>query len=152
MIEIRKAVSEDVKQLNNFLTLLIRDEKQYDPNINENFTVTNMYEKYINDNSRLLLVAEEDDKIVGYLYGILNYADGANLNDVAKLDALYVEKEYRNRNIANSLINEFKKWALENKVYVLQVGVCSGNFKARNLYEKQGFQVLNETMYCNLEK
>ena len=151
-MKIRKANYDDVLILNNFLTLLIRDEKQYDSNINENFTVTNMYENYINDKSRLLLVAQEDDKIVGYLYGILIYADGANLNDVAKLDALYVEEKYRNHNIANSLINEFKKWALENKVYILQVSVCKGNFKAKNLYEKQGFQGLNETMYCNLEK
>ena len=37
---IRKAEYKDVKTLNNFLTLLIRDERQYDLGIDENFVVT----------------------------------------------------------------------------------------------------------------
>ncbi len=36
---IRKAVLEDSADINNLLTLLIRDEKKYDFNINENCVV-----------------------------------------------------------------------------------------------------------------
>ena len=66
---VRKANMNDVKKLNWFLTLLIRDEKKYDDSINTDFVVTNMYENYIEDNNRITLVAEENDNIVGYLHG-----------------------------------------------------------------------------------
>ena len=72
---IRKADYNDVKILNNFLTLLIKDERQYDLGINENFVVTNMYENYIEDPNKLIIVATENNEVVGYLYGILEPSD-----------------------------------------------------------------------------
>ena len=72
---IRKANYDDVKILNKFLTLLIRDERQYDQGIDENFIVTNMYENYIEDSNKLLIVAEENKQVVGYLYGIIKPTD-----------------------------------------------------------------------------
>lgn len=56
-MNIRKANYNDVKILNEFLTLLIRDERQYDLGIDENFVVTNMYENYIEDPNKLIIVA-----------------------------------------------------------------------------------------------
>lgn len=61
---IRRATIKDVKELNNLLTLLIRDEKQYDENINEEFVVTNMYENYIEDTTRCILVAEDNQQFL----------------------------------------------------------------------------------------
>ena len=105
---IRKASLEDVKTLNWLLTLLIRDEKKYDNNINENFTVTNMYENYIYDENKIILVAIEEGKIAGYIYGYIIEPDAILNNKIAKLDALYILEEYRNKGIASNLINEFK--------------------------------------------
>lgn len=149
-MKIRKANYDDVKVLNNFLTLLIKDEKQYDPGINEDFVVTNMYENYINDLEKLIIVAEENNRIVGYLYGIIKSTDETYKYKIAKLDALYVSLDYRNRKIATSLIEYFKKWAISKNVDKLEVNVWSNNIKAKNLYEKANFKTTSETLTMNL--
>ena len=147
---IRKAKIKDAKSLNNLLTLLIRDEKQYDNNIDENFVVTNMYENYIEDPKRCILVAEDNEKIIGYIYGYLNDADPTLNNRLALLDALYVDENYRKQGIADSLIKNFKEWVISNNVKIIEVGVCSENINAKHLYNKHGFNTVKETLICEI--
>lgn len=149
-MNIRRARIEDAKDLNNLLTQLIQDEKQYDSNIDPDFVVTDFYEHYIDDPTRLLIVAEEDEFIVGYLYGIIKENDETLTNKVALLDALYIDASYRGKGIANNLIKEFKKWAIDNKVNALEVSVCSKNIKAKNLYHKHNFITTKETLICKI--
>ena len=118
---IRKAEYQDAKRLNFLLTLLIRDERQYNPEINEDFVVTNMYENYIDDDKRIILVAEEDDKIIGYLYGFIVLSDEVETGRIANLDALYVEEDYRKHGVAEKLIDQFKVWVLNNKINAVKV-------------------------------
>ena len=143
---IRKAEYKDVETLNNFLTFLIRDERQYDLGIDENFVVTNMYENYIEDPSKLIIVAEENKKIIGYLYGIIKPNDETYKYIIAKLDALYIDSNFRNKGIATSLIEYFKKWTKTQNVNKIEVNVWSNNTKAKSLYEKNGFQTTSETL------
>ena len=147
---IRKANYDDAKILNNFLTLLIRDERQYDPGIDENFTVTNMYENYIEDSNKLLIVAEENNQIIGYLYGIIKPIDDTYKYIIAKLDALYVDNNYRNKGIAAALIEYFKKWAISKNAHKIEVKVWSNNIKAKSLYEKSNFKTTSETLTIDL--
>ena len=147
---IRKANYNDVKKLNNFLTLLIRDEKQYDLGIDENFVVTNMYENYIEDSNKLIIVAEENNEIVGYLYGIIKPKDDTYKYIIAKLDALYIDNNYRNKGIATSLIDHFKKWAISKDANRLEVNVWSNNIKAKHLYEKNNFKTTSETLTVDI--
>ncbi len=149
-MNIRKANYDDVKILNEFLTLLIRDERQYDPGIDENFTVTNMYENYIEDSNKLLIVAEENAQVVGYLYGIIKPVDDTYKYIIAKLDALYIDNNYRNKKIATSLIEYFKKWAISKNADKIEVNVWSNNIKAKRLYEKCNFKTTSETLTINL--
>lgn len=142
---IRKAKIEDAKSLNWLLTLLIRDEEKYDKTINKDFVVTNMYENYIQDPSRFLYLAEEDNEIVGYLYGYIK-EDITIADKKSFLDALYVEEDYRKKGIANSLIEEFKNWSKDNGTFAIEVNVCSDNIKAKNLYKKHGFIPTKETL------
>lgn len=143
---IRKASKEDAKELNWLLTLLIRDEKQYDDTIDENFVVTNMYENYIDDQNRCIKVAEENNKIVGYIYGYFKESDPTSINKMAVLDALYIDENFRKKGIANHLINEFKEWCIKNNVDTIEVGVCSQNTKAKQLYNKHDFITTREIM------
>ncbi len=149
-MKIRKAEMRDVNKLNSLLTVLIRDEKQYDDTINENFTVSNMYENYIYDLNRLILVAEEDNNIVGYIYGYITNDEVSKRTSV--LDALYVESKYRNKGIADKLINYFKKWVSDNNIDIIDVNVCSNNIKAKNLYKKHNFKIIKETMRLDITK
>jgi ribosomal protein S18 acetylase RimI-like enzyme len=148
---IRKAIKEDAKTLNWLLTLLIRDEKQYDNSINENFVVTNMYENYIEDKNRCILVALENNKIIGYLYGYLKEFDSTINNKICLLDALYVDINYRKIGVANELINSFKNWCINNNSKTIEVNVCSKNINAKNLYSKHDFITIKETMSLEIK-
>ena len=85
---IRKAELKDTKEANNLLTLLIRDEKQYDSSINEKCVISGFYENMISNDSNILLVAEIDNKIIGYLFGYIVDNGNTYLDRVSKLDAL----------------------------------------------------------------
>ena len=150
-MKIRKAQMEDVPRLNFLLTLLIRDEKQYDESINENFVVTDMYENLINEPKRIILVAEEDEKIIGYLYGYIIDGDEVQTESIAKLDALFVEEEYRRMGAAEMLIDHFKVWVINHNITGMVVNVCSSNYKAKSLYQKKGFKTTKETMSLEIK-
>ena len=146
MINYRLAKEEDAKTLNWLLTLLVRDEKQYDDSIDETFVVTSMYEYYINDKTRFIMVALDDDKIVGYLYGFIKNPNDAYQERVAKLDALFVREEYRHMGIAKHLITLFKEWVSDNDIKLMEVSVCSANTFAKKLYLELGFNPFKEIL------
>ena len=146
----RKALMKDAKELDNLLTMLIQDERQYNDNISENFVVNYFYQNYIDDNTKFLYLAEDNNKIIGYIYGYFT-KDDIDINKTSYLDALFVKDEYRNQGIAHNLIQEFKKWALENKCHNMEVRVCSNNSNAKNLYLKNDFHSFKETLKCKLK-
>ncbi len=146
MITYRNAKIDDAKDLNWLLTLLLQDEKQYDDGLNEKFVVTNMYEHYIDDPNRFILVACDEDKIVGYIYSYIRNTSDLYEKKVAKLDALYVMSDYRHQGIANELVSSFKKWAFSKDVKQMEVSVCSANQEAKELYTKYGFLPFKEIL------
>ena len=148
---IRKANISDAKRLNELLTKLIRDEKKYDNNINENYVVKSYYEYVIPKKQNIILVAESSNTIVGYLYGYIINDGDTSINNVAKIDALFIEEDYRHLGIATSLINEFKNIIKEDNVKYIEVNVCNNNIEAINTYKNNGFNEIKAiTMRCNL--
>lgn len=145
-IVIRNAEIEDTKKIDEFLTKLILDERKYDPNINENCEITNYYENIISKEDTCILVAEYDRKLVGYLYGFIKNDGDTCISLVSKLDALYVEEDFRNMNIGNNLIEEFKKWCLTRNVKNIEVNLWQNNEIAFKLYSKHGFKPSKITM------
>lgn len=148
---VRISELKDTKEANNLLTLLIRDEKQYDPSINENCVISRFYEDMISNDSNILLVAEIDNKIIGYLYGYIVDNGNTYLDKVSKLDALYIIKEYRKNKIATKLINEFKSWSLKNGVKYIELQVLNDNTSAVNLYKKEGFRSFKSTLINKIQ-
>ena len=145
----RKALMKDAKDLDNLLTMLIQDERQYDDSIDTNFMVTSFYQNYIEDDTKFLFLAEDNNEIIGYIYGYFN-KDDTNQNNIAYLDALFIKNEYRHQGIANRLIAECKKWAINNNCITMEVNVCSQNINAKNLYLKNNFQTFKETLKCKI--
>ena len=147
---IRKANTNDTKRLNELLTKLIRDEKKYDDNINENYVVKSYYEYVIPKKQNIILVAELSNTVIGYLYGYIINDGDTTTNKVAKIDALFIEEEYRNFGIGSSLINEFKK-IVKDKVKYIEVNVCSDNKNALTTYKNNGFnEIKSITMRLDL--
>lgn len=122
---ISKAMLNEIPEINKMLTDLIQDErKNYDSNINENYKVQEFYEKFIDSDNKIILVARDNDISLGYVYGFIQ--DNGNFfnNTIAQLDALFVKEQYRGNGIARSLIREFINWAREKEVAYVELSVC----------------------------
>ncbi|MBE6153658.1 MAG: GNAT family N-acetyltransferase [Firmicutes bacterium] len=137
---IRKAELKDANIVNNFLTKLIKDEKKYDTNINDNFVVHTFYENFIEDEQNCCLIAEYNGKIIGYLYGFVQNNGNTYINIITQLDAMFVDNEYRKLGIGNALIGEFKNWSKEKNAKYIELKVCNNNDNAISLYKKNGFK------------
>ena len=148
-INIRKCTKEETNIANALLTKLIRDEKQYDDNINENVTVDYYYESVINNENHLILFAEIEEKIVGYIYGFIENYDTTYINKISKLDALYVIEDYRHMGVGKNLIENFIDLSKSKNVSKIEVSACAGNINAMNLYQSINFKPVKITM--NLE-
>lgn len=145
-IELIKANAQNVSVANELLTMLIKTEKSYIENIKDDFVITLNYENIYKNDDNYLYFATINGKIVGYLFGyIIN--DYINKSPVAKLDALYVLKEYRNMNIATKLIEDFKLWCQKNNIAYINVTVWSENIIAKKLYMKHGFVSKKEELF-----
>lgn len=145
-IELIEANAQNVSVANELLTLLIKTEKSYIENIKDDFVITKHYEEIYKNDDNYLYFASVDGKIVGYLFVyIIN--DYINKSPVAKLDALYVLKEYRNMNIATKLIEDFKLWCQKNNIAYINVTVWSENIVAKKLYMKHGFVPKKEELF-----
>lgn len=146
-IEIKKANQLNINEANKLLTKLIRDEKKYDPNINEKYVVKHYYEN--RPKNSVILFAYVDKKIAGYTYGILEDTQ-TYINKKLLIDALYVEEEFRNNGVATSLINAVEEWGKEQGAKVEELTVCKENEKAFNLYKKFGFDTIVYRMTKNI--
>lgn len=86
----------------------------------------------------LLLVAEADNKLVGYIS-----ADKGFVNRIAHSAYIVVGilKEYSNRGIGTEFFKRLDAWAQEKKITRLELTVVCENEAAKHLYEKSGFEI-----------
>ena len=124
----RKANNDDADKLDNLLTKLITDEKNYDPKV-ELINVKDFYTNFIDDESKYFEVCEDNNEIVGYIYSKLE-------ENNAKIDALFVEEAYRNKKIATTLIENFINYCKDNNIKEITIKVLENNIKAKSLYSK----------------
>jgi len=84
--------------------------------------------------TNILLVAEKENKIIGFLYAKI----------VSKtwciLDNLAVEETYRGKGIGHMLLNHFYSILRANKISYLQVLEEIHHKKTREFWKKQGFK------------
>jgi len=142
-IEIRKARKEDFDE---YLKLKREEKKDYSKIVCKKITYPKdkILKKEFNDalvfKKHLILVVEEDKKLIGYLHGTYfsnPYSKGGYVEDI------FVLKEFRKRGIAKNLINKFIK-ILKNKGYKkIQLSVNPKNIGAIKLYKNLGFEIFH---------
>ena len=86
-----------------------------------------------NDLARYL-VAEVDNKIVGYI-GIWFVVDEGHITNVA------VHSNYRGKKIGDKLVSEMVELCKENDLVAMTLEVRTSNTVAQNLYRKYGFRM-----------
>lgn len=134
---IRVESVNDCKTCDNFLTLLIHDEKQYDETIDENFVVKDYFVNVIKNKDNILLLYKEGNNSIGYVFA-------KRVDDGYLLDGLYVDISFRNKGIARKLLNEIIKEINLLGKYKIFINVLKENVVAYNLYKNLGFIIKEE--------
>lgn len=127
---------DDCKICDNFLTLLIQDERKYDNTIDEKFVVKDYFINMIN-NQNILLLYKNESKPIGYIFA-------KKIDDKYLIDGLYIDINFRNKGIATKLIKVIIKEIYSLGDYEIFINVLKENKVAVNLYKNIGFIVEQE--------
>lgn len=127
---------DDCKICDEFLTLLIQDERKYDNTIDANFVVKDYFINMIN-NENILLLYKDNNINLGYIFG-------KKINNEYLIDSLYVDINYRNKGIATKLVNAIIKEIYSLGNYQVFINVIKENKIAVDLYENIGFIIVEE--------
>lgn len=149
---IREANRGDCAKLDELLKKLIRCEAEYDRNLNPDCNVENNYDERLDWPGHKAFVAEEGEKIVGFIYGFAFTIPGMYAEPIAIADALYVEEAYRNKGIAGMLLREFRNFSTEQGACRVELKVMSENKRAIRAYEAFGFSETKKYMALALKK
>lgn len=145
-MEIREVKTiEEARICDTLLTKLIQDEAKYNKLVNQNFVVNNYFENIYMNETNSLLIAVDNNIIIGYIFNKLIDSEVDNIK-VSLIDGLYVETNYRNKGIASSLIEASLKWAKTNNVNAVKIKVITENQAALKLYEKYNFGEIAKEM------
>ena len=97
-------------------------------------------------NNQIIFIAQDEEKIVGYLAGTICKEVSYITESFAELDNMYINEEYRRFGIGTLLINEFKKYCKKKNIQNIKVTASAKNNKAINFYMKNGFEDYNITL------
>ncbi|MGM9834792.1 MAG: GNAT family N-acetyltransferase [Bacilli bacterium] len=127
---------DDCKICDNFLTLLIQDERKYDNTIEEKFVVENYFINMIN-NQNILLLYKNKNTPIGYIFA-------KKIEDKYLIDGLFVDINFRNNGIATKLIKKVIEEIYTFGNYPIYINVLKENKVAVNLYNKLSFRIKDE--------
>lgn len=101
-------------------------EKRYG---HENFD----YSQYINNKSKTVFFAFENEILAGQIILFTKW------NDYACIDDIRIAKDYRRKGIGKALMQKAIEWSKENNFFGMEVETQDVNVKACLFYEKCGF-------------
>lgn len=140
-MKIRKC---EINDADNMLKMLLELDKETeymlfeaDERPNDINRVKAMINQSINGDN-LLLIATEDDNIIGFLSaqrGILR-----KIKHTAYI-VVGIREKFRRKGIGKRLFCDLDLWAKENNISRLELTVMCQNTIAKQLYEKNGFEV-----------
>ncbi len=102
-----------------------------------------------------LIVAEEDDNIVGFVFGYLRDVPGDvlhnwNATKVGQVELIAVDPGYRQHNLGESLLTGLLKVFRESGVDIVLLHCPVEAEAAKHMYDKLGFEVRAYAMWRRL--
>ncbi len=147
MVSIRRAVASDAAQLGLLGAMLMRVHYAFDP---QRFLAAgaqaargyaNFLESQLEDDEAVVLVAERDARIIGYVYAGLEPMSWKELRGPAAfIHDVMVEEEAQGGGAGSALIDAAIAWARERGAARVMLWTAEQNTKAQRLFERTGFR------------
>lgn len=96
----------------------------------ENINIQKWCEKFKNSYT---LIAEENENIVGF----------SNIDPDGYFDMLYVHKNFQDKEVAKTLLNNIEKYSIENNINSI---ITYSSITAKSFFEKMGFKTLEKNI------
>lgn len=158
MIKIRRAKREDIKEIIAIagdLHRLVQSQRgRFFGRIGEFRETTASYWEILQKKGGVILVAESKDLgVVGYVYATIEKQP----NDLiaipyVSVQEIAVAKHQRRAKVGTLLMAKVHKWALENKLSVVQLATWEFNKAAVKFFEKLGYKTIMRKMEKRLRR
>ena len=129
---IEKLKKADIPQLIELYKELVDDENTVE-------TANEVYEKMLADENYYLIVAKEDDKIVGSVLLIICHSIPLTGMPFVVIEDVIVIEEYRRFGVGRKLFEEIDRIALENNCCYSMLVSSGFRKEAHIFYENQGY-------------
>lgn len=148
-MKIREAKIEDLKKVEGLYQELLEIEaEKYQPSIVTTWPFSKFGEEHfikgIKEKDWYTIVCEEKDELIGFLTGSYMVSEVGMQAEkgrrTAKLNHIYIKKQFRDHGLGSKLSNDFKKWAKKKGANKIRVIPFFDNKEAINFYKEQGFE------------
>ena len=148
-VAIRQAKESDWQSIQALNVEVFENSKQWDSYLNlaDPYTPESVvgYKKNTTDSETFCMIAEIDDKPVGYLVGTQsNYSYRTNKR--GEINHMGVSPSYRSHGVGTVLINAFKEWCKARGLTHIAANTYFKDEKARHFYEKNGLMPIDVTL------
>lgn len=151
---IRKAKKEDIELIHK----LDRESTKYHKKFDRDFyTISERWQKIKKDSqikaikspTNLILVAEIDKRVVGYIWG---FVETIMKHKIGKIQELIVTSKQRGKGIGKELIKRMLDFFKNKDCIISEIEVFVENLPTIQVYEKAGFKKREYKMQLKLNK
>lgn len=146
---IRKLKNEEVKEIAPLMLYLYEKWDEIDPidKIDKKWFLSNKQYSYLKkileDKNKLFLVAEENNKLIGYLLAEIEERKPF-LQKAGYIAETYAIPESRGKGVGTALFRKAIEWFEKNKLNWIMVGTHSLDEEAISFWEGRGFKEFNK--------
>lgn len=109
------------------------------------------FNNFISSNRKIVLVAEDDSKLIGFgIVTIMNNSGMVKNRKVALLDNIYVVKEQRGKGVGSNLLSNLRNLSKDKGAKRMDLVVWSFNTKAIEFYKKNGMAIQRYILEDNI--
>jgi GNAT superfamily N-acetyltransferase len=154
---VRRATRKDARAVAEFAIKLFAQHRNYDAHRFADISSVEGAERFYGSQTETadaaVLVAEFENKVIGFAYLQYEAMDYANLLETAVwLHDIYIDEAARARNAGKLLIEKSIEVARDFGADKLMLSVAAKNEFARQFFERRGFRETMVEMMLNLKK
>jgi len=153
-MNIRIAKKADLETLINLGEQLYLVENKFEPLLLFSREQSELkYSKEFANPNALFLLAEENNKSVGYLYAHNNRVNYFNIDKLeCEIEAVFVEPDFQGKGIARLLVEYCIEWAKTKNVFRIKTGIYAQNETSQSVFSKLEFTPYHTTYILQKER